>query len=257
MPISSKYFSRHKILIPGLLLVTVMVGAHDAVSYAASTPRTVAVAPRSLNFVQDGLHNCGTVAMLISWAKTYPREAAALVRKQANGRYRVQFRGMGAVEVSPTDLSLARRKSVVRSAGSDRWAEIVLTAFTKLKSAGAKPNFALIEWIYAGEIAQCLTGRDSKVINIKPMSQGSAGQVRLGASVSLATLDKQLKALHGVPAVAYTNRCIHIWSILNYDAPRRLVQVRNPRRLRSVWMPLTEFRRKFQLMVHVMPRHTV
>src|SRR5687767_8433921 len=56
-------------------------------------PAGVPVVPKSLGFVQKGLHNCGTVAMLLSWAKLHPREAATLVRRQSDGTYTVLFTG--------------------------------------------------------------------------------------------------------------------------------------------------------------------
>jgi hypothetical protein len=146
------------------------------------------VAPRSLSFVQDGLHNCGTVAMLISWASARPREASSLVRSLPDGSFRVSFPGSNPVAVSArAGLGAAR-----------------------------------------GRIALC-------------------------APVPLQVLERQLRALRGRPATALTNRRVHIWPVLSYDARRKRVRARNPRRSRAVWMSLEEFRDKFQVLLALEP----
>lgn len=217
---------------------------------ARDLSNSVAVRPKALDFLQVGLHNCGTIAMLVSWARWHPQEAANLVHRQPNGYYQVHFTGMGPVIVTPAELQQARKVQLVESQHGEHWAEVVLTAFTKLKSQPGHLNFKAIEWVYAGEIGSCLSQQPFGRFDIKPMSADARGMVQMGPAVSPAALDQQFRLLHGHPAVAYTNRCIHIWAILDYDAKRHLIHARNPRRTASVWMPLAAFRDKFQLLVY-------
>lgn len=225
--------------------------AHRALksSIKAVSP-VVTVKPKGLNFVQDELHNCGTVAMLLSWATQNPQAAKSLVQRLPHKHYRVRFPGVGPVTVTPNDLKHARKVGLISAPENDPWAAIVLTAFTKLKSPPKRLNFKAIEWIYAGEIGYCLTGGNYGSYDIKPMVTNARGMMQLKPAVTPTMLDQQLRMLRGRPAVAYTNRYIHIWAILDYDARRHRVQVRNPRRSSSVWMPLSEFRQRFQLIVY-------
>jgi len=237
---------------PPVTPVAVTVPRKNRVSSDGSTPiASTAITPRSLSFVQDGLHNCGTVAMLISWASAYPREAARLVRRQANGSYLVKAAGQATVVVTAANLASANKAGVVLAPRDDRWSEIVLTAFTIRQSGNPIPNFKTIEWLYAGDIGDFLTGRQCAVFDIKPEMTDASGRLKVGAPVTPVELEKQLKKYQGNPTVAYTNRRIHIWSVLGYDARRKLVRMRNPRHRQSLSMPLSTFRQKFQMIVRL------
>ena len=194
--------------------------------------------------------------MLLSWANAFPRQAATLVERQANGNYRVQFAGHPAVVVTAADLAEAQRVKVVDSPPGSRWGEIVLTAFTKLKSREQALDFAATEWIYAGEIGSHLCGQDSAIFEIKREFSKPNGKLWLGPPISSKQVAQRLLALRGQPTVAYTNRRIHIWAVLNYDARRQRVYVRNPRRRSGVWMSLPQFVKQFQLLVYVPPHGT-
>jgi len=219
---------------------------------AASRPAVsgTPLRPRSLAFAQDRLHNCGTLAMLISWASAHPRESARLVWRQPDGGWLVAFRGAPVVTVTAADLDAARKGGLVRTEHGDEWARVVLTAFIKLRSGPGQLDLTSTDWIYAGEIASCLTGRPTSVFEIKPEVQDPSGRIRVGTAVPLAALKEQLRALRGKPVVAYTNRRIHIWSVLDYDAGRSRVLVRNPRRAAGQWMPVSQFRTRFQILVY-------
>lgn len=213
-------------------------------------PAEPVVAVGSLRFVQDGLHNCGTVSMLISWVSLHPNEAARMVRRLPNGAFRVDFAVGGEVTVTPKDLAAARKVKVTTCPENNQWSQIVLTAFAILKNGGKAPNFKLIEWMDASEFGYALGGQAGGYYFIKPeVAILKDGRPKLGAPVPLETLHRKLLSLRGLPLTAYTNRRIHIWSVLAYDGAKRRVQVRNPRRRQAVWMPLADFRDKYELLV--------
>lgn len=224
-------------------------GAVQAATVAVK-PAGIPVRPKNLLFTQDGLHNCGTIAMLISWAKSRPQDAAKLVRKQPNGNYQVLFHGISPVGVSAKDLAAASKARILKPDNTNNWAKVVLTAFVKVKCGSGPLDFRSIEWIYAGEIGSYLTGTEAEVYNIKEESQDTEGRITLGKPVSIAELERIMTAISGKPAVAYSNRRIHIWAVLAYDRKRALILVRNPRRKNSQWLTITEFRRKFQAIVY-------
>jgi len=219
----------------------------------------VPVAPKSLNFVQKGLHNCGTVAMLLSWARLHPREAARLVRRQSDGSYTVHFAGDNTATVTAVQLKEARKVQLVQCANDDRWAEIVLTAFAKFVPAryaptdnGPRPalDFSNIEWISPTELGEMLSGERFKAFAIKPERVDAKRRLQVGPPVATELLDRELRSMRNRPAAALTNRRVHIWAVLDYDAARKRVYARNPRRAQGVWMSLAEFREKFQLVVY-------
>lgn len=205
--------------------------------------------PKSLSFTQSGSHNCGTVAMLISWAYTRPEKAAGLVEEHKDGSYWVKNASGKEVIVSPTDLKTAEEANVISCKANDPWFRIVLTAFIKSKSKPGKLDFRAIEWIYAGDIAEFLSGGQSGGFEIKPETVASNGAITVGKPVSLDRLNKALTNFKGYPMAAYTNRRVHIWAVLDYDPDHRRVLIRNPRKATSEWVPLSEFSRRFQLIV--------
>jgi len=78
------------------------------VEVSAPRPSGTPVHPNSLAFTQDGLRNCGTIAMLTSWTKTHRHDAANLVWRQPDGSYLVAFRGAESVRVTADDRRAAR-----------------------------------------------------------------------------------------------------------------------------------------------------
>ena len=102
----------------------------------------------------------------------------------------------------------------------------------------------------SGSIGFCLTGKDTDIFDIKPESVDRKGRIGLGQPVSLWALNSKLTALRGKPLVAYTNRRVHIWAVLDYDARGSRVLIRNPRRPTSEWITVSQFRERFQLMVY-------
>lgn len=188
--------------------------------------------------------------MLMAWASRHPEQAAQMVRRLPDNSFRVAFPSARAwpVAVSPRDLARARRVRLVRCARGDDWPLVALTAFARLKSRTAQPDFQATEWIYAGEIARCLARGPSSIFHIKPMAHRQ-GRITIGAPVALPRFEAHLRRIAGLPTVAYNNRCVHIWAVLGYDARRKMVRARNPRRAQSVWMPLRAFRDQFQILV--------
>ena len=207
------------------------------------------LSPRGLSFTQDGLHNCGTIAMLISWANAHRQEAADLVRRQHDGNYLVSFRGADAIAVAADDLVAAAKSKLVRTDQQDPWPRVVLTAFVKLKCRPGPLDFRATDWIYAGEIGECLTDAPTGVFEIKPETLDRKGRIQVGKPVALSVLNAKLSPLRGRPLVAYTNRRVHIWAVMDYDAARSRVLVRNPRRRTSEWLPVSDFSQRFQLLV--------
>jgi hypothetical protein len=205
--------------------------------------------PDTLSFTQQRLHNCGTVAMLLSWAKTHPQAAAGLVRQKGKGSYEVAFRGASKVTVSAGDLKAACAAKVAAEPSGNFWALAVLTAFTKHKCGGGPFDFRATDWLFPGEIGACLTGKESGHYSLKPETQDARGRLTVGAPVSMKELRSKLKSLQGKPTVAYTNRRIHIWAVMGHDLKGKSVYLRNPRRAASKWMSLADFRRQFQLVV--------
>lgn len=214
-------------------------------------PKGVPVVQKDLSFTQDGLHNCGTVAMLVSWAHLHPDKAADLVRKQPDGSFVVSPAGADEIRVTATDLAEAAKARMIHTEADDRWAEIVLTAFTKLKCGTGTLDFRVTDWIYAGEIGTFLTGSDTGNYAIKMETQDANGRMQMGKPVPVSELEARLKELKGKPLVAYTNRLIHIWSVLDYDDARSRLLVRNPRSKSSIWMPIARFQQRFQVLVYV------
>lgn len=212
--------------------------------------RGVALKPMNVAFTQDGLHNCGTIAMLIAWVHSYPARAARLVTRIPDGTYLVWFRGMSPIDVSPSDLAAARNARIIKAASDDRWAAIVLTAFTKTKSSPHRLDFNATDWIYAGEIGRTLSGWSASSFNLKAEFQDSRRRIQVGHPIALELIKAKLSQLRGFPVVAYTNRRIHIWAIMDYDQGKGRVLVRNPRRAHPEWMDLPLFSRKFQLLVY-------
>ena len=242
---------RQALLLPILLSCSLLATrAASPAKPAASRSAGTLVPWRGLSFQQDGLHNCGTVSMLMAWANRHPGQAAKMVRRLPDSSFRVAFPNpkAGTVAVSPRDIAMARRVRLVRCASGDVWPLAVLTAFARLKSRGAKPDFHATEWIYAGEIARCLAPGASSIFHIKPMDQRK-GRISIGAPVALPRFEAHLRRVASRPTVAYNNRCVHIWAVLGYDARRKMVRARNPRRAQSVWMPLRLFRDQFQILV--------
>lgn len=188
--------------------------------------------------------------MLISWAKVHPGEAAKLVWKQHDGGYIVMFKAGGSVPVSSEDLVAAGKSRLIRTEQNDEWAKVVLTAFVKLKCGSGALDFSATDWIYAGEIGSCLTGRPSASFDIKPETLDEKGRIHVGQPVALPILREKLKSLRGKPMVAYTNRRIHIWAVMGYDPAHTRVLVRNPRLRTSQWISEKEFRQRFQLLVY-------
>ena len=272
-PVDGAFFQAGPGLRPGLVpsrppailvlmcLTLVLAGCHrhpaadsrpsDPVKAIALKPSGTPICPKSLAFMQDGLHNCGTIAMLISWAKVHPDQAANLVWKQQDGGYLVIFKGADLVIVSDEDLVAAVKAKVVRTEGNDPWARIVLTAFTKLKGGSGPLDFRSTDWIYAGEIAPCLTGSPTASFDIKPEKMDKNGRITVGQPVALPLLKEKLNAMRGKPAVAYTNRRVHIWALMSYDPAHARILVRNPRLRMSEWLSEKEFRQRFQLLVYV------
>lgn len=205
--------------------------------------------PKSLSFTQSGLHNCGTVAMLISWAYTRPGKAAGLVEEHKDGSYWVKTASGQEIIVSPADLKAAEDANTISCKPDDPWSRIVLTAFIKSKSDAGKLDFKAIEWIYAGDIAEFLSGGQSGGFEIKPETVASNGAITVGKPVSLERLNKALTNFKGYPMVAYTNRRVHIWAVLDYDPDQRRILIRNPRKATSEWVALSEFSSRFQLIV--------
>ena len=213
-------------------------------------PHGTALRLRSLDFVQDGLHNCGTIAMLISWAKTHQQDAASLVWRQPDGSYLVAFRGAESVRVTADDLKAGTKSRLVRTRQGDEWARIVLTAFTKLKCGQGRLDFRVADWVYAGEIASCLTGAQTGVFEIKQETLDAKGRPQVGRPVPLSALKEKLNTLRGKPLVAYTNRRVHIWAVMAYDPAKLRVLVRNPRLQNSSWLSIGQFSQRFQLLVY-------
>jgi hypothetical protein len=190
------------------------------------------------------------MAMLLSWAKTRPQDASSLVRRQANGAYSVSFRGVTPILVTPADLAAAKKARLVRTPPGDDWAAVVLTAFAKHRSGPGHLDFTVMEWIYAGEIAQLLTGSAAGNFDIKNESLDSNGRLQVGKPISLSKLRTMLESLRRKPVVAYTNRRVHIWAVYSYDPARSRVLVRNPRSRTSEWISLSHFIEKFQLLCY-------
>ena len=228
-------------------LLAADIAAPSAANGAGLTGAPVRVG--SMSFIQDGLHNCGTVAMLLSWAKTRPQEAAELVRREENGSYRVMFTGESVV-VTPTDLAAARKARVVTTAKDDDWARVVLTGFIKLKSGSGRLKFKVTDWIYAGEIAERLSDSPTWSSALKNESVDRHGRIRVGRPISTAAIKSELNSLRGKPMVAYSNRRIHIWAVMAYDPKHGRVLMRNPRQQNSAWMTAKEFGQKFELIVY-------
>ncbi len=187
--------------------------------------------------------------MLISWAHTRPEKAAGLVEEYRSGDYRVKRFGGKEIIVNRADLKSAEEASIISCKADDPWSRIVLTAFIKSKSKPGNLDFKAIEWIYAGDIAEFLSGGQSGGFEIKPETVASNGAITVGNPVSLDRLDKALTNFKGYPMAAYTNRRVHIWAVLDYDPDQRRILIRNPRKATSEWVPLTEFSRRFQLIV--------
>lgn len=205
---------------------------------------------RGFTFTQDGLHNCGTIAMLISWANIHPQQAESLVKKQQDGSYLVSFKETDTVRVTKNDLAAASKARILHVKQGDEWAEIVLTAFTRKKCGSGPLNFRVTDWIYPGEIGNCLTGGELKNFIIKNGSLDANSRIQVGPPVSSSILKATLKSLKGKPAVAYTNRLIHIWAIMDYDAARSKILLRNPRRKSSEWMSVADFGQRFQIITY-------
>lgn len=229
-----------------IILCLVLCACSRPAVASSGTP----VQPKSLTFVQDGMHNCGTVAMLISWAKTHPQEAAALVSWQSGVGYTVSFPHDKPVRVTSADLAAAKKARLVRTGPNDEWSRVVLTAFTRQKCQSGRLNFRVTDRIYAGEIAFSLTGGYLGNFEIKPETLDKRGRINVGKPVSQWVLKQKLAALRDKALVAYTNRRVHIWAVLDYDPGGSRVLIRNPRLAESEWVSVLEFSRRFQLLVY-------